>query len=264
VIVTMSRAAAYLGLAVLCGVAAAAVAYWVESRPPPEVRGARLAYHLGCFACHDARGGPGTPNPGAAEGHVPGWGGGNAMMYITAEGDFAGWVLDGAPQRLRDSPSYQEKRAAAALHMPAYRGRISPRELADLEQFFEAVAGLAAPNSGDALHGYDVAEAKGCFGCHGPAGLGGVDNPGSFAGYIPGWKGRGYDALVKDRAELTEWIRDGVSRRAADHPAIGFFLRRQQLQMPAFRDHLSPEELGAIIAYIEWLNGRDQESGVRG
>jgi len=250
----MGRPAAYLVLAFVCGMAALAVAYQVERRPPAVVRGARLAYHLGCFACHDPRGGPGTPNPGAQEGHVPGWGGGNAMMYITADGDFAGWVLDGAPQRLLDSPSYQRKRAAMALHMPAFRGRISARELADLQQFFTAIAGLAAPDQGDALDCYDVAEAKCCFGGHGPAGLGGGNNPGSFAGYIPGWRGRGFDALVKDRAELREWIRDGVSRRTADHPAIGFFLRRQQLQMPAYRDHLTPEELTGIIAYIEWLN----------
>jgi len=255
----MGRPAAYLALALVCGAAALVAAYRIESRAPAVVRGARLAYHLGCFACHDPRGGAGTPNPGAQEGHVPGWGGGNAMMYITAEGDFAGWVLDGAPRRLLDSPSYQRKRAAMALHMPAYRGRISARGLADLRQFFEAIAGLAAPDAGDALRGYDVAEAKGCFGCHGAAGLGGGNNPGSFAGYIPGWRGRGYDALVKDRAELTEWIRDGVSRRAANHPVIGFFLRRQQLQMPAFQDHLSAEELAAIIAYIEWLNGQDSE-----
>jgi len=258
----MGRPAAYLALALVCGAAALVAGYRIESRPPAVVRGARLAYHLGCFACHDPRGGAGTPNPGAQEGHVPGWGGGNAMMYITAEGDFAGWVLDGGPRRLLDSPSYQRKRAAMALHMPAYRGRISTRGLADLQQFFEAIAGLAAPEAADALRGYDVAEAKGCFGCHGPAGLGGVNNPGSFAGYIPGWRGRGYDALVKDRSELGEWIREGVSRRAANHPVIGFFLRRQQLQMPAFRDHLTPDEVAAIIAYIEWLNG--QESGARG
>lgn len=252
----MGRLAAYLGLALACGVAAVAVVYGVESQPPPVVRGARLAHRLGCFACHDPRGGPGTANPGAQEGRVPGWGGGNAWMYITAEGDFAGWVLDGAPRRLRDSPSYQRKRAAMALRMPAYRGRISARELADLQAYFAAIAGLAAPDKGDALRGYDVAEEKGCFGCHGPAGLGGGNNPGSFAGYLPGWQGRGFDALVRDRAELTEWIREGVSRRTAAHPLIGFFLRRQQLQMPAYRDHLTPEELAAIIAYIEWLNGR--------
>jgi mono/diheme cytochrome c family protein len=252
----MGRRTAYLAVLLVAAAATLIGAYWAESHPPPVVRGARLAQRLGCFACHDPRGGPGTPNPGAPEGRVPGWGGGNAMMYILAPDDFQAWVLDGAPRRLLDSPSYQSKRAARVLQMPAYRGRISAAQLSDLRAMFEAVAGLTAPAAGDALRGYDLAEAKGCFGCHGPAGLGGVNNPGSFAGYIPGWRGRGYAALVKDRAELREWIHDGVSQRAARHPVIGFFLRRQQLQMPAFGDHLTPDELDAIMAYIEWLNRR--------
>jgi mono/diheme cytochrome c family protein len=95
--------------------------------------------------------------------------------------------------------------------MPAYRGRISTTQLADLRAIIEAVAGPTAPEAGDALRGYDLAEAKGCFGCHRPAGLGGVDNPGSFAGFIPGWRGRGHAALVKDRAALRERSHDGVS-----------------------------------------------------
>jgi len=250
----MGRRTASVILLFVAGAAALAGAYWAERRPPPEVQGARLAQRLGCFACHDPRGGAGTPNPGAAEGRVPGWGGGNAMMYILAPDDFDAWVLDGAPRRLLDSPAYQRKRAAQALQMPAYRGRLSTGQLSDLRRLFAAVAGLTAPEAGDALRGYDVAEAKGCFGCHGPAGLGGVNNPGSFAGYIPGWRGRGHAALVKDRAELREWIHEGVSQRAARHPVIGFFLRRQQLQMPSFGDHLTADELSAIIAYIEWLN----------
>ncbi|MGD2062900.1 MAG: cytochrome c [Nitrospirota bacterium] len=251
----MGRRTAALVALLVAGAATLAGAYWAETRPPAEVRGARLAQRLGCFGCHDPRGGPGTPNPGAPEGHVPGWGGGNAMMYVLGPDDFEAWVLDGVPRRLLDSPAHQAKRAARVLQMPAYRGRVSARQLSDLRRHFEAVAGLTAPDAGDALRGYDVAEEKGCFGCHGPAGLGGVDNPGSFAGYVPGWRGRGHEALVKDRAELREWIHDGVSQRAARHPVIGFFLRRQQLQMPAFGDHLTTDELNAIMAYIEWLNG---------
>jgi mono/diheme cytochrome c family protein len=253
----MGRRTAYLAVVLAAGAAALVGAYWAESRPPAQVRGARLAQRLGCFACHDPHGGPGTPNPGATAGRVPGWGGGNAMMFILAPDDFEGWVLDGAPRRLLDSPSYQSKRAAQALHMPAYRGRVTAGQLADLRAFFEAVAGMTAPENGDALHGYDVAQAKGCFGCHGPAGLGGGSNPGSFAGYIPGWRGRGYTALVKNRADLREWIHDGVSQRAARHPVIAFFLRRQQIHMPAFGDHLTADELAAIIAYIDWLNRPD-------
>jgi hypothetical protein len=61
-------------------------------------------------------------------------------------------------------------------------------------------------------------------------------------------------ALVKDCTELRECIHDGVSQRAARHPVIGFFLRRQQLQVPAFGDHLTTGELNTTMAYIDWLN----------
>jgi len=236
-------------------IALAWATYQWETWPPPVVRGHRLAVTLGCAACHDLGGGPGAPNPGSREGHVPGWGGGNAMMYFPQEGDLAAWIRDGAPKTYRDSAGFRSQQERQALTMSAYGGRISKRDLADLTAFVNAVAEVTAPAEGTAAEGYAVAGRTGCFRCHGPGGLGGVDNPGSFAGYIPGWRGRGYRALVHDRAELVAWIRDGGTARTDANPIARFVLRRQQLHMPAYRDHLSTAEINAIVAYIESLNG---------
>ncbi len=237
--------------------AVAALAWGVyrwETHPPPVVRGHRLALTLGCAACHDLGGGPGAPNPGSREGHVPGWGGGNAMMYFPKAGDLAAWIGEGAPERYRGSRTFREQQRRQALTMPAYGARLSRGELADLVAFVAAVAEVNAPAKGDAAEGYAVAARSGCFRCHGPGGLGGVDNPGSFAGYIPGWRGRGYRALVRDRGELIEWIRDGHPRRIEEGFLIRTLLERQQLHMPAYGDHLTGAEIDALAAYIAWLN----------
>jgi len=251
----------------LAGVAVAFLVAWAAYRwevaPPPEVRGHRLAVGLGCVACHDLTGGPGAPNPGSREGHVPGWGGGNAMMYFPDEGDVAAWIRDGAPQRYRDSDAFRAERDRRLLAMPAYGPRISDRDLTDLTAFVNAVAGVAAPADGAAAEGYAVAERTGCFHCHGPGGLGGVDNPGSFAGYVPGWQGRGFRALVHDRDELVAWIRDGRTQRTDANPIARHFLRHQQLHMPTYRDHLSAAEIDAIAAYIESLAGPPGAGGPR-
>ena len=250
----MARRLLLTGVAVVIAVTWAA--YRRETAPPPEVRGRRLAVEFGCVACHDLAGGPGAPNPGSREGHVPGWGGSNAMMYFPHEGDVAAWIRDGAPKTYRDSDAFQAQRRRQAVTMTAYGGRLSARDLADLTAFVNAVAAVDTPVDGPAAEGYAVAERTGCFHCHGPGGLGGMDNPGSFGGYIPGWRGRGYRALVRDRTELVAWIRDGRTERTDANPIIRLILARQQIHMPAYRDHLSAEEIEALVSYIESLNGK--------
>src|SRR5437899_791643 len=68
-----------------------------------------------------------------------------------------------------------------------------------------------------------------CESCHGIGGSGGVANPGSFKGYVPGWLGDDFKDLARDDSELRQWILDGgVERLAKDHLAV-FFLTRQRL-----------------------------------
>jgi mono/diheme cytochrome c family protein len=227
---------------------------WKAAGVSPVERGRQVAERYGCFACHGPGGREGLPNPGSEEGSVPAWAGGTAMMYIQNEEEIREWILDGAPARLRESPTYQENRKKSLIQMPAYRGKIPEAELADLIACFKAVSWLTDLD-GEAAQGREVAFNHGCFGCHGPEGRGSQSNPGSFTGYIPGWDGSGFAELVKSDAELEEWIRDGVSQRFRRNPAAQHFFQRQPLPMPAYGNRLTDEELRALKAYIHHLRG---------
>jgi mono/diheme cytochrome c family protein len=216
-------------------------------------RGRRIAERLGCFACHGPGGEGGVPNPGSEEEEVPAWSGGMVMMYALNEAEIREWILDGAPRRLREQEAHEEEHERALLRMPAYRGRLSEEELNDLVAYFKAVSWFETPPSELAARGREVAFEKGCFGCHGPSGMGRLPNPGSFKGYIPGWDGPDFRELVRDERELEEWILEGISRRFRSNPAAQFFLKRQAIKMPAYRGHLTDEELEALKAYIRWV-----------
>ena len=120
----------------------------------------------------------------------------------------------------------------------------------------EAVRATAAaeePEDPSARHGRLVAERLGCFRCHGPGGRGAGSNPGSLKGYIPSWDGRDFEELVANARELREWIVNGRPQRLQANPVARFFLDRQAIRMPAFRDQVNDEDLQAIEAYIAWL-----------
>ena len=90
----------------------------------------------------------------------------------------------------------------------------------------------------------------------GSAGSGGLPNPGSFTGYVPGWYGADFGELVRDRQEFDGWIRDGTIPRLARHPIAGYFLERQRVPMPAYRD-MTTGELDNLWAYFQWLEETD-------
>lgn len=62
--------------------------------------------------------------------------------------------------------------------------------------------------------GYRVAVRAGCFACHGPNGTGGVKNPGSRDGEVPGFAGGTPMMWVKSESELREYILDGAPERS--------------------------------------------------
>lgn len=172
------------------------------------------------------------------------------MMYLESEAELREWILDGRPRRLSQPLAGD----AALLKMPAYRGRIDDDELAALVAWYQAVA--AYPELPEAAaRGRRVASRLGCFGCHGDGGVVGTPNPGSLKGYVPGWGSPDYFDLVEDETELRAWILDGRPPRLADSRVAGFFLDRQVLQMPAYRNLIEPTALDDLVAYIEWLAG---------
>ncbi len=231
---------------------------WVRARvlayeETPATRGQRVAARLGCFGCHGPAGGGGTKNPGSEEGTVPAFTERTQMMYVKNAQDLREYVLDGAPARKRDDPEYRAKMEAAGLRMPAYRGYVGGGDLEDLVTYLRATSGQVLPKDKLAAHGADVATELGCFTCHGPLGAGGMPNPGSFKGYIPGFWGADFDDLVRSDDELRAWISDGKITRIAEHPIGGWFFRRQAIKMPAYERFVPREDIDALVAYLRWI-----------
>jgi mono/diheme cytochrome c family protein len=221
----------------------------------PATRGHRLAAELGCFACHGPEGEGGTKNPGSEEEEVPAFTEQTQMMYVKTTDDLREYVLDGAPKRRREDPDYVARMEASALRMPAYRGFVSARQVEDLVAYLRATSGQILPEKdmAEVVRGGELSTEYDCFHCHGPLGAGGVPNPGSFKGYIPGFWGEDYDELVRSDEELRQWIADGSIPRITEHPIGGWFFRRQTAKMPAYGKFLSPEDVAALAAYVRWI-----------
>lgn len=212
----------------------------------PIERGRAVAESMGCFACHGPGGGQPIQNPGAQSGEVPGWTGGTWMMWNKTESDVRAWIADGHPPGRAPDPK-------ALIRMPAFGSRLDAAAMDDLVGYVLAVSQFGSPPDETVGAGKEVAYKNGCFGCHGPEGRGVLRNPGSFKGYIPPWDGDDYPDLVRDDAELREWVRNGISERFRSNPAAKAFLDRQAIAMPAYGDRVSDDDLRALGAYIAWV-----------
>ena len=58
---------------------------------------------------------------------------------------------------------------------------------------------------------------------------------------------------MRDDDEFRQWVKNGVSDRFRDNPAARTFVERQVVPMPAYGDLLSDEEIGQLLAFIEWV-----------
>jgi hypothetical protein len=72
-------------------------------------------------------------------------------------------------------------------------------------------------------------------------------------GYIPGFGGEEFAELVRDDNELRAWIAEGGVARLRNDPLASYFIERQRIQMPAYKDRLTAEEIDALVAYVRWL-----------
>jgi mono/diheme cytochrome c family protein len=237
------------GLCVVAVSAVTAVIWWRSTNVGPVQRGADVAVAQGCLGCH---GGPRVslllPRPFTDLGDVD--------AVTTRE-----WILDGMPEAVRQDVEARGALEAAAIRMPAWRGRLSHAQVDDLVAYLRALASADVPEDPAARAGHGVAERLGCFGCHGPGGRGAGRNPGSLKGYIPPWDGRDFAELVADEGELREWILGGRPQRLQANPLARFFLDRQAIRMPAFRGQITEEELRALESYIGWLRASLPSSG---
>jgi len=225
----------------------------VPPRDNAAQRGRKLAHELGCFSCHGPGGRGGVPNPGSTAGEVPSFHQGTIMMYAHNDEDLREYVLAGAPAAKLARPAYRAERDAQLLRMPAFRDELTTAQVDDLIAYLRAASGLLDPSDEVAAKGAEVALAHGCFNCHGDMGIGGLPNPGSLKGYIPGFGGADFDELVRSDDELRGWILDGGIPRLRDDKLASYFLERQRIQMPVFKDRLQPAEVDALVAYVRWL-----------
>jgi mono/diheme cytochrome c family protein len=241
-----------LGLSLTAAILPALRLFWWARESNPVRRGAAIAARAGCLSCHGPQGTRGLPDPGLGA-EVPAWTGGVPMMYVSGAEEIREYILDGVSRRREQSAAAREERARAAIRMPGYRDLLSSRQVGDLVAYVLAVSQLRPIDDPVAARGREIVVRERCESCHGVAGSGGVRNPASFKGYVPGWIGSDFSELVRDDGELRQWILDGgIDRFASDRLAV-HFLARQRLQMPSYGKKLPPEETGAIIAYIRWL-----------
>ncbi len=106
-----------------------------------------------------------------------------------------------------------------------------------------------------AERGYRVALRAGCFNCHGPDGIGGVKNPGSEDGEVPGFSGGTPMMWVKSEQELREYILDGAPARKRADPKHKARMEAQLLAMPAYRNYLGDREVDDLLVYLRAVSG---------
>jgi mono/diheme cytochrome c family protein len=106
-------------------------------------------------------------------------------------------------------------------------------------------------NIGAVQRGYEIAQEKGCFTCHGPGGLRGMANPGYGLDEVPALAGGLVTMYVEDEAEIREWILDGLPRRIRDDPAQMKLRENALISMPAWRDFLSARETDDLVAFVK-------------
>lgn len=261
----MSRLLLGAALGLVVGLGVAGWVYWFM-QPPKSIpvsrfqQGRMVAERSGCFLCHGPDGKAGTTNFTPELDEVPAWSQSNFSAYIRSPEEVREWILNGAPKRMLDDPSERVRLEKQLLRMPVYRDQLLPEELEALV-FYVTASGQLLPMDEESPEGRgrSVALRLGCFGCHGAEGLGRAANPGSLKGYVPAWHSSDYDELVVGTEELKEWVLDGAPKRLRLNPAANFFLTRQAVKMPAYREKMSGQELEDLVTYVQYLRAKKQE-----
>lgn len=131
---------------------------------------------------------------------------------------------------------------------------VKPRTLL-LAALAALVACLAAayfvfrPNITPAERGRRLAEANGCFACHGPEGIRGAANPGRTDRTVPSYEG---DVMMfaKNAGEVREWIHDGAPASRRESASWRVERDRGVLRMPAFGKRLREGQIDDLVAFV--------------
>lgn len=216
----------------------------------PLLEGRELAREAGCLTCHFPYRGEEIPNPGSRWNVVPRFEVGNAMMYVESRGEIEQFIRFGAPTSWLENPRARARLAEQHIRMPAYDERLSDAQIELLTLWASVVEGVEVAGDEIVARGRQLARENGCISCHGFEGAGGLPNPGSLGGFIPGFLGDNFADLVENRAEFDEWVETGSLERLGKNPIVRRAWRRQALAMPAFAD-LSEADLDALWFWIQ-------------
>ncbi|NOZ95203.1 MAG: hypothetical protein GXP47_10760 [Acidobacteria bacterium] len=135
--------------------------------------------------------------------------------------------------------------------MPAYAGRLQARQWQGLVVATGVLTGiLGVPEDQELAAGRDIVAQMGCGSCHGALGGGGVANPGSLTGAVPGWYGRSFAALQRKEGGLETLLQDGGRQRKSLIPGVPPPL----LNMPPYGERLDSVEMDLLVRYLEWLH----------
>ncbi len=139
--------------------------------------------------------------------------------------------------------------------MPAFATRVGKGTLDRLVFGAEVSAGLIGVDDEPEVRiGLTIAGEMGCFDCHGPMGAGGVANPGTVGGRVPGFFGASFVRQSGSLDGIEGIVRDGrPARRAWWTP-----WKRPALDMPAYGDRLDSVEIQLLAHAIRSLS--DQEN----
>jgi len=113
--------------------------------------------------------------------------------------------------------------------------------------FFFAASTLR-PQVTPAERGRRVAEANGCYACHGPEGSKGIPNPGRVDRTVPS-----FGALMmyaEDRDEVRAWIRDGATPARAQSKTWRAEREKGAVRMPAYGKRLTSREIEDLVAFV--------------
>ncbi len=104
----------------------------MAGNPEPDdslaAAGLALTDKLGCNGCHGPGGRLASPNPGSLKGYVPAWDGRDFAELVRDRGEFHEWVANGVSRRFERNPAATFFLRRAALHMPAFRDHLAPRD----------------------------------------------------------------------------------------------------------------------------------------
>ena len=270
------RVLGWLLLGLLTAAIAGTTAFQLEKLPEesPVGRGQKLALQAGCFACHG--GGDGEMRFNLRQANDK-WAGKNNPTFwdegITESAVLVDWITHGvtAEQAARHKKLF--------IQMPAYKDRLKPDEIdaiaawilaeglkftqttAVLKEKPAAAEAVKAPANPDQLFiaGDRLARKYGCYQCHGELGQGGIANPDSLKGYIPGFFGKDFSVLTAhgDRHEVLYWIDHGRGQ-AIEAGMLGriakYYMEGQSTKMPGYRDQLTAVEKELLADYLLLLD----------